>query len=47
MTREISIPKFVVGLAVLMLISVAVGAETPTRLTDVTVTGGDDATRGR
>ena len=42
--REISIPKALVGLAVMMLISVArAGAETPTRLTDVTVNAGDGA----
>jgi type II secretory pathway component GspD/PulD (secretin) len=36
--REISIPKVIVGLAVVMLISVAgAGAETPTRLTEVAV----------
>jgi type II secretory pathway component HofQ len=36
--REISIPKVIAGLAVVMLISVAgAGAETPTRLTEVAV----------
>jgi len=36
--REISIPKVVIGLAVVMLISVAgIAAETPSRLTDVAI----------
>jgi type IV pilus assembly protein PilQ len=43
--REISIPKLVVGLAAVVLISVAgAGAETPARLTDVSVSTRDDAT---
>lgn len=43
--REISIPRFLVGLAVVMVISVAAaGAEAPTRLTDVSVGTKDDAT---
>src|ERR1041384_6771665 len=43
--QEISIPKALVGLAVVMLISVArAGAETPTRLTDVSVSTGDAMT---
>src|SRR5947207_10112587 len=45
MTREISIPKVIIGLAVVMLISVAFsGAETATSLTDVTVSTTDGAT---
>jgi len=45
MTNEISILKSLVGLVVVMLISVAgAGAETPTRLTDVSVSTSDDAT---
>src|SRR5438132_7401029 len=41
----ISIPKFLVGLAVVMLISVAgAGAETPARLSDVSVRTTDGAT---
>ena len=44
-TREISIPKVIIGLAVVMLISVAgSGAETPTRLTEVAVSAIDGAT---
>jgi hypothetical protein len=43
--REISIPKLLIGLAAMMLISVAgAGAETPARLTDVSVSAKDDAT---
>jgi type II secretory pathway component HofQ len=42
---EVSIPKLLVGLAVVMLISVAsVGAGTPARLTDVSVATKDDGT---
>src|SRR6266536_849038 len=42
---EISIPKLLIGLAVVMLISVAsTGAETPARLTEVTVGTRDEAT---
>src|SRR5205085_9602682 len=44
-SREISIPKVIIGLAVVMLISVAgSGAETPTRLTEVAVSATNDAT---
>src|SRR5207237_8240716 len=44
-SREISIPKVIIGLAVVMLISVAgSGAETPTRLTQVAVSATNDAT---
>ena len=43
--REISIPKVIIGLAVLMLISAAgSGAETPTRLTEVAVSAINGAT---
>jgi type IV pilus assembly protein PilQ len=43
--REISIPKLLIGLVAAMLISVAgAGAETPARLTDVSVSAKDDAT---
>jgi type IV pilus assembly protein PilQ len=43
--REISIPKVIVGLAVVMLISAAgSGAETPTRLTEVAVSAINGAT---
>jgi type IV pilus assembly protein PilQ len=43
--REISIPKRLIGLVAAMLISVAgAGAETPARLTDVSVSAKDDAT---
>jgi type IV pilus assembly protein PilQ len=43
--REISIPKLLVGLAAVMLISVAgAAAETPARLTDVAVSVMEDAT---
>jgi type IV pilus assembly protein PilQ len=43
--REIGIPKLLVGLAVMMLISVAgAGAEAPARLTDVSVRTTDGAT---
>src|SRR5947207_2699827 len=44
-SREISSPKVIIGLAVVMLISVAgSGAETPTRLTEVAVSAIDGAT---
>src|SRR5262245_2835469 len=44
-SREISIPKALIGVAAVMLISVAgAGAETPTRLTDVSVSTVDALT---
>src|SRR4051812_29966829 len=42
--RRISIPKFIVGLAAVMLVSVASASAEDTRLTDVTVGTRDDAT---